>query len=409
MIADQQTPTEFSVAAEAVAHQQNLLAVRLLTSVLRSKSSMLLWGLIGAVLAGLASLPLKPYYTATTRLLPPQLRPASAVSMLGQLSLGGGDAGGLASLGSALQAKAQGDSFVVLLTAWPVQNEIVNSFHLKSVYHARTDETARKLLDAHTTTDSAKGFVSVSVTDSDPNRAANMANGYIQAVRVSMRDMALTEASQRRIFYEAQLGKAKDDLAQAEASFASMQQSSKMVSLDSQAKTLLESAARIRSQITAQEVELDRLRTYLTDSNPQLQIAETSLSALRGQLAEVESQNRGGFTGAGLTSVPTAELDFVRATREVKYREALYDVMAKQYEASRIDEARTAPVVQVIEPAYAPERKAGPHRTYFVLGGFVLAFFLRLILVIYRFWRSGLDRDDLDHLANIRRAAFRWS
>ena len=407
MTGDPVPPVAFSVAAEAEAVRQNQIVVRLLTDLLRNKRGMLAWGLVGALLAVLASLPLKPYYTASTRLLPPQLHPASAVSMLGQLSLGG-DAGGLAGLGSALQAKAQGDTFAVLLTAWPVQNEVIKAFHLQSVYHTQSLETARQVLNAHTATDNAKGFVTVSVTDTDPHRAAAIANGYIEAVRDSMRGMALTEASQRRIFYEAQLGKAKDDLADAETNFTRMQQSNKMVSLDAQARTLLESAATLRSQITAQEVELQRLHTYLTDNNPQLQIAETSLAALRAQLAQVESQNRGGFTGAALASVPGAELDFVRATREVKYREALYDLMVKQYEASRIDESRTAPVVQVIEPAYAPERKTGPHRSVYLLGGFIAAAFLRLLVAVYRFWRSGLDPEETDRLGAVRRAAFHW-
>ena len=188
-----------------------------------------------------------------------------------------------------------------------------------------------------------------------------------------------------------------------------VQQTSKMVSLDSQARVLLERAATLRSQVTVQEVELQRLRSYLTEDNSQVQIAETSLNALRGQLAQLESQSSGGsFTGGGLTSVPSAELDFVRATREVKYREALYETMAKQYELSHIDESRTAPGVQVIEPAFATEHKAGPHRSIFLLAGLLLGFLLRFLLALHRFWRSGLDAEDLEHLSEVRRAAFSW-
>lgn len=397
--------SDFAAAADAVAVRQNLQATRLLTTLLQSKRSLVLYALAGGILLFCYALTLKNQYTASTRVLPPQMRAPTAISMLGGLT-GGGDVGGLASLGSALQTKSQGDSFMVLLTAWPVLDAVVHDANLQAVYRAKTVAAARVDLNAHTALSAEKGFVTISVTDTDPNRAATIANDYIERVRDSMRGMALTEASQRRMFYEVQLAKAKDDLSDAEANFKSMQQSSSVLTLDTQARTLLESAATLRSQITAQEVELQRLRTYLTDDNPQLQIAQTSLNALRGQLAQVESQNRGGFTGGSLSNVPQTELNFVRATREVKYREALYDLMVKQYEASRIDEVRTAPVVQVIEPAYAPDVKSGPHRSLFALGGVLLGVAIWFLLGVYRFWRGSLDGPDLERLLEIRRAAW---
>ena len=108
---------------------------------------------------------------------------------------------------------------------------------------------------------------------------------YVDEVRASMRGLALTEASQRRLFYEAQLNRVKEDLAQAEVSFKQVQQGSRMISVDSQARTLIEGAASLRAQIAAREVELERLRSYATNVNPQVQIAETEVRALRAQLA----------------------------------------------------------------------------------------------------------------------------
>ena len=125
---------------------------------------------------------------------------------------------------------------------------------------------------------------------------------------------------------------------------------------------MLETAASLRSQITAREVQLESLRSYSTESNPQVQIAESEMNALRGQLSQLESQGQGGYGGKALKSVPGSEVEFVRATRELKYQEALYDLMLKQYEGSRIDESRDAPIIQVIEPALVPDHKFGPRR-----------------------------------------------
>ena len=203
---------EFAAAAEDMAARQNLLVVRLLTALLRQKGALLLWAVCGGIVVVALSFLTKPYFTASTRVLPPQTRASSGIGLMGQISLGG-DGGGLASLGSALQTKAQGDSFSVLLTAWPVQDEVIQDLNLQNVYRTRTLEDTRKALSDRTSTDNAKGFVTLSVTDTDPKRAAAIANDYMHAVRDSMRDMALTDASERRRFYENQLLKAKDDLA----------------------------------------------------------------------------------------------------------------------------------------------------------------------------------------------------
>ncbi len=397
-------------AEEAAAVEQNRSVTRGLASVLRQKKTVLVPAVVLAVLVALYSLRLKPYYTATVEFVPPALKSASASALLSQFSgLGGvGDAGGLAGLGSALQAKGQSDSFIVIMTAWPVEDRVATTLKLADVYHTRSPAQTQRVLRGCTQVKGDKGFVTVTVRDADKNRAALIANTYIDAVRDFMKGMALTEASQRRIFYEEQLGKVKDNLATAESDFKQMQQSSHMLTLDSQARLALQSAAELRSSITAHEVELQRLRSYLTDSNSQVQIAETDLAALRRQLAQAESGSSNSFSGAGLSSVPAAEVGFVRASRELKYQETLYELILKQYEASRIDEAKDAPVVQVIEPARPAEFRAGPHRLYLVLGAFAAGLVLGMFYVLLRNWRAGLGPDGSSQLQELRRAALSW-
>ncbi len=396
------------MAEEQIAREQNLTTARLVTAIARQKGRIVLTGLIFAVLAFGVSRSIKPYFTASTEVIPPQLKTTSAASLLGQLA-GGDTGGGLASIGSALQAKSQTDTFTVLLMAWPVQDEMVKRFDLRKVYHARSASAARAMLGGATKLLPDRGFIYIQVTDTDPKRAAMLANGYVDAVRTFMKGLALSDASQRRVFYEEQLAQVKEGLSQAESNFKQMQQSSRMLSLDSQARTALQSAAELRSNITAREVELQRLRSYLTESNSQVQIAESELSALRGKLAQAEASGQGGFSGGGgLSNVPASELNFIRANRELKYQEALYDLMVKQYEGSRIDEARDAPAVQVIEPALVPEGKAGPHRSMWASGGFALGLALGLVWTVFRFWRSLLTPEGSTQWLELRRALFHF-
>ena len=192
------------------------------------------------------------------------------------------------------------------------------------------------------------------------------------------------------------------------SSFRHMQQTTGIVSVDSQAQTLLGEATGLRSQITAKEVEIEGLKGYSTAANPQVQIAESELAALRGQLSQLESRGQGGYTGKALSSVPTTELEFVRATRDLRYQESLYDLMVKQYEGSKLDEARDAPSIQVIEPALVPDHKFGPHRVKGGLLGFGVGLVLGLLVALYRYWRGRLDTEAETKWMEFRRA-LRWS
>jgi uncharacterized protein involved in exopolysaccharide biosynthesis len=382
--------------------------VELLTVILRSKRTVLLSGAVVAVLVALFSLRLHPRYTASVEIMPPQIsRGGSAAAMLSQSSTLAD--GGLGNLGSVLQAKNQADTFVAILGAWPVADAVTKRFDLANAYHVKREDQAREMLVARTVINATKeGLILVSVTDADKNRSAALANGYVDALREFMHGLALTEASQRRVFYEGQLAKTKDDLALAEVNFQKMQQASGMIALDSQAKELIDTAAGLRSEITAKEVELEGFRTYSTESNPQVQIAETELSALRSHLAQVESTTNGAFSGGALSKVPGAEIAYVRADRELKYQDSLYQALLKQYEGSRIDEARDAPIVQVIAPALVPDHKSGPHRVFLTLEGFVVGLVLGLAVVLYRSWRSGLDAARTTKWAELRKSALRW-
>ena len=401
------TGTESAAAyLAATSSDDEIDLVEVAAAVLRGKWTVLLLAFAGAALAAVALLFIPVTFKATVELLPPPLSRTSAAASLLSTS-GGADLGSLGGLGSALQSKSSADTFIVLLQAWPIHDALVQRFHLMDVYKSATVAGARDVLGARTGVSASKeGVVSITVTDQDRQRCADLANGYVDAVRSYMRSVAFSEASQRRVFYEGQLNETKEDLSRAEVNFKQMQQQSGMLSLDSQAKALLETAETLRAQITAKQVELQSLRSYSTKSNPQVQIAETELGALQGQLSQVESRGQGGLTGKSLSSVPASEVDFIRATREMKYQEGLFDLMVKQYEGARIDEARDAPAIQVIEPALVPEHKAGPKRLLLLASGFAVGLVIGLCVVLFRYWKSSLSPDALAAVSQLRRAAF---
>jgi uncharacterized protein involved in exopolysaccharide biosynthesis len=346
--------------------------------------------LLGLVLC--LVLPVK--YTATTKIMPPQQTQSSASMLMNQLASGG--AGSLAAMaGGGLGLKSPNDIYLGLLNSRPVADAIIQKFDLKNVYRAKDMTSARKMLAANTVVLSEKnGFIAVTVTDKDKERAAEIANAYPDQLRILTKTLAVTEASQRRLFYEDQLKQAKEMLLAAELSFQQVQQKKGLVQLDAQAKTMIESLAALRAQVAAKQVEVQALRSYSTEQNPDVQLAERQLASLQGEAARLEERNpSAGFSEMGMGDVPGAGLEYLRADHEVKYQQALFDLLMKQYDAARLDEAKDAAVIQVVEPAIAPDRKSSPKRALILSLSTTLGFFAGCISALFLWWKAIVQAD----------------
>ncbi len=326
-------------------------------------------------------------YTAVTKLMPPQQTQSTASLMMSQLM--GGGAGSLAAMaGGGLGLKNPNDIYIGLLKSRPVADAMINNFGLMAVYRSRDMTAARKKLAGYTEITSEKsGLLSVSVTDKDKKRAAEMANAYTDQLRTLTKTVAITESSQRRLFYEDQVQQAKESLVRAEVAFQKVQMKKGMIAPDAQAAMMIESIATLRAQVAAKQVELASLLSYSTDRNPEVQLARQELSSLQAEAAGMEQRDHSaGFAHLGLEDVPSAGLDYLRAEREVKYREALFEMLIKQYEAAKLDEAKDATVIQVVEAAIEPDRKSSPRRALivllFTLAGFLLSSFCAWCLVV---------------------------
>jgi uncharacterized protein involved in exopolysaccharide biosynthesis len=267
---------------------------------------------------------------------------------------------------------------------------------------------ARKKLAGFTEVTSEKnGFIAVSVTDKDKKRVADMANAYTDELRILTKTLAVTEASQRRLFYEEQLKQAREALISAALAFQQVQQQKGLVQLDAQAKAMIEGLAALRAQVAAKQVEVQALRSYSTEQNPEVQLAEKELASLESEEAQMEQSNHGpGIAGLGLGNVPSAGLEYLRAEHELQYQQALYDMLMKQYDAAKLDESKDAAIIQIVEPAIEPDEKSAPRRTAILLlftsAGIIAGCFLALLLR----WKELVkaDPDIAKQLQNLKNA-----
>ncbi|MDR3762774.1 MAG: Wzz/FepE/Etk N-terminal domain-containing protein [Acidobacteriota bacterium] len=324
------------------------------------------------VVAAIIVFLLPAQYMAETVLLPPAQNSPVAGALMTQL--GGGALASMA--GASLGVKNPGEMVAALFRSRTVEDAVVDRFHLMDRYRETHRSGARLDLEKHAavTLGLKDGLLRIEVRDTDPQMAAAIANGYVEEFRKLNASLAIGEAAQRRLFFEQQLADARDKLAAAEDAFKQTEQQTGVLQLDSQAKSLIEAASALRAQVVAKEVQIQGMKSFATEDNPELVTAREQLAALRAQLARL------GGSDAEADSfvlpkgkVPEAGLEYARRYRDVKYHEAIYELLARQFEMAKLDEARQGAPVQVVDAAVPPDRKSSPHRAAVTLAAAVLA------------------------------------
>lgn len=288
--------------------------------------------------------------------------------MLAQLSsLGGSLLGGAAS-------KSQADLAVGILNSESVQDELVQKFHLDAVFHEKKPSLLRKQLAAESRfdIDPKSSIITIKVTDKVAKRAQALASGYLDALRDTNSRMALLDSSQRRLFYSQQLASEKDALASAEVALKQVEEQSGLIAPVGQTAERIQAESSLRAQLTAREVQLAALLRTETEQNPDVVSLRSEVASLSQHLTTMQSGTIGGDTAPSSNKLPEVQLDYIRKAREVKYHEALFEILARQYEAARLDESHESPMIQVLDNASLPDTKSGPHRVLLTAVAFVI-------------------------------------
>ncbi|HEX8985531.1 MAG TPA: Wzz/FepE/Etk N-terminal domain-containing protein [Bryobacteraceae bacterium] len=328
---------------------------------------------------------MRPSYTAEAVILPPVPDQSSQAMMLGPLTGLGGLAGGSLGLSSGL-FRNPAELYVGVLKGRTIADSLIARFHLQQIYGTANLTATRKRLARQTDVSVGKdSLIHIRVDDHDRALSAGIANAYVEELHKRNSNLAINSASQRRLFFQQQLAVEKDAVADAEIALKNTQQSSGLLFPTGQSEVAIRSIAQLRAEIAAREVQRESMRAYATDDHPQVRLLEREIAALREQLGRLDTGNgERGALALPATKLPDAGLAYIRKLRDLRYHEALYEILAKQYEAARIDEAKLAPVIQVIDSAVVPDTKSWPPRTLFVLGSGCLALLCACAFVLVR-------------------------
>jgi tyrosine-protein kinase Etk/Wzc len=393
-IEQQRTSIPGSSAPQMQEHGDEISLLDILIVLARYKGLILGVTLVFGIVALVVTLILPKRYTAKATVLPPQQNSSMGSALISQL----GNLGAMASLaGHDLGLKNPNDMYVAMFKSQTVENAMIQRFGLMREYHVTYLSVAQKKFENYFSIEGSgkDGLLRISVEDWDPKRAAEMANGWIDEYRKLSQTLAIGEAAQRRLFFEQQMEQAKNNLANAEEALKRTQQTTGMIQLDSQARALIESAVTLRAQIAAKEVQLQGMRTYATNENSNVVQLEQELDGLRSQLAKLggSEDNSSGELIVPKGKVPEAGLEYVRKLRDVKYYETIFEILARQFEVAKLDEAKEGSVIQVVDPALTPDRKSFPKRGLITIVAALVGFFVGVFLALLRAALTRMKED----------------
>ena len=389
--------TDGDTSAQAMSVDNDEISLLDLLQVVVDNLRLLIFGPLAVGLTALGiSYTVAPTFTATTKFLPPQQQQSAAAGMLASL----GALGGLA--GAATGIKNPSDQYLAFMKSNAVQDALISRFKLMDRYEQKYQVTSRKQLEANSKFASGKdGIITVEVDDKDPRFAADLANAYVEELSNLTNRLALTEAQQRRQFFEQKLNETKVNLTKSEQALRASGVDASVLKNNPQAAVTV--VAELQARIVAQEVKLASMRGYLAETAPEFRQAQTELQAFRSQLAKAE-QSSAKTTKSG-------DGDYVERYRNFKYDETLFELFAKQYEIARVDESREGAVIQVIDPATPPELKSKPKKALIALLATLASGFILLLWVFVRqaMRNAAKTPETAQQLANLKNSWLRFT
>lgn len=397
-------PPEVTVSdvAERVAHDtfSRFDDVNDVLQLLWSHKRFLAWNAVsGGMLFAVIALLLPVQFQSSARLMPPDQGNSTGIALLSAFSATPAGALGMAS--DALGLKSSGALFTGILRSRTVQDRIVERFDLRRVYGVKYWENAREKLGSRTaiSEDRKSGIIEITVTDHDRQRAAAIAQTYVDELNALVSKLATSSAHRERVFLEERLKTVKQDLDSAAISFSQFASKNTTIDLGEQGKAMVESAARLQGELIAAQSELSGVEQIYSKSNIRVRSLKARIEELKRQLdkiggSDLSEQADASSSYPSIRRLPILGVRYSDLYRTVKIEEAVYEALTKQCELAKVEEAKETPMVALLDPPNIPERKSFPPRTLIVLLGFLLGGVTAILWLVWRALWHRLDPRD---------------
>ena len=363
--------------------------------------------LIGGLAGLLSAFAIPKYYTAVTRLMPPDNQSPSLAMLSAMSGRGGSPLGSIPA--DILGLKSSGALFVGIMKSQTVQDRLVDQFGLQEVYgESLREDTRRRLADNTLVVEDRKsGIISISVTDRDPIRAANLANAYASHLNKLITELTTSAAHRERVFIEGRLLAVKRDLDAAAGALSDYSSRNVALDLKEQGRAMVLTAATLQGQLIAAESELESIRETYSDNNVRVRAVQARIAELKKQLSK--------FTGSGgaqpvgsnseaayhlsLRDLPLLAVKYSELYRNAKVHETVFELLTQQLELAKVQEAKETPSVKIVDVATAPERHSFPARLLIAAAGTSLGLTVAVAWIVTRMrWKAMTAGDPVKEL-----------
>ena len=341
--------------------------------------------LCGSLLFAVVAVLLPNHYTATTRLMPPDYSAGSnlALSLPAISESSGGGTGIMGMASRLLGINTSGDLLIGVLQSENVEDRVIKKLDLMNVYSDKYIEDARKHLEGRTSlnTDPKNGIISISVTDKQPLRAAQIANEYVAELNQALAEVNTSSAHRERLFLEQRLQEVAQKSDADAKEFALFASQNGAVDIPDQAKAMVAAGAELQSQLIVAQSELKGLEQIYSENNARVKSARARVDELQSQVNKFGGKNVNPSTDSLLShdqlypsvrQLPLLGVKYLDLYRRSKVDDAVFELLTKEYEISKIQEAKEIPTAQVLDPALIPAKKSWPHRLLITLSGMVV-------------------------------------
>jgi uncharacterized protein involved in exopolysaccharide biosynthesis len=316
--------------------------------------------------------------------------------------------------------KSSGALFVGVLRSQTSQDRLIQQFDLRKVYGKRLVIDARTKLEDNTSIseDRKNGIITINVTDHSPQRAAGLANAYVNQLNSLVAELSTSSAHRERVFLEERLKVVKRDLDDASNQFAKFSSENNTLDIQQEGKAMLDAAGNIAGQMIAAQSQLEGLRQIYTDNNPRVRSLNARVAELRKQLEKLGGKQSNGVDplpgqtanqSAGknadmpyptIRSLPLLGVKYGDFYRRAKIQETVYELLTQQYELAKVQEAKETPSVKILDPASIPEKKSFPPRLLIISLGTLFAVSVCVVWVLGAGqWRTADPNDPRKILA----------
>lgn len=367
-------------------------------------------GAAGFAVSVLIAFLIPKMYTSQARIMPPEMGGSGSglLAAVAGRAMGSDTLGALAA--SLLGGHNSGALFIELLKSDSVMGDLINRFQLQSVYHKRYRVDTAKVLARRTqiVLDKKSGVITLSVRDTDPVRARDMTQAYLDGLNSLVIRTSRSSAHRESEFIEKRLVEVKDKLYRAQEAMSEFSSTHATIDLKEQGRATVESQAKLQAALIVAKSDLESLQQIYGDASIRVQVARARIAELERELSKmggtaaplVDASTTAGATDSSSSSylplrqVPRLAVPYANLYRELRVQETVYDLLTQQYEIARIQEAKDIPVVNIIDGPGIPEKKSFPPRALLSLASTLVIVIVAAWVILKRHYWQLLDPGD---------------